>query len=184
MTGHMSKFALLCQSARLLGQVLHHLSSGLIIDDEVLIQLDRTLQSMLNAALDIDSPDYDQITFIYSALIALYVPWLSPNRAHDLDSHRVQRATAILHQITDQVSANLIDRQCFLGQDPEDVSPWGLFFAYRVCGAHIQSTRKTPHITRVIKSLREGLLAINKRWNAGGVYLRLLEAQEAINLGV
>lgn len=68
MTGHMSKFALLCQSARLLGQVLHQLSGDSIIDYEVLTQLDRTLQSMLNAALTIDCPDYDQIAFIYRSV--------------------------------------------------------------------------------------------------------------------
>lgn len=65
MTGHMSKFALLCQAGRLLGQVLHHLASDIAIQDEVWMQLDRTLQSMLAAALNIDCPDYDQITFVY-----------------------------------------------------------------------------------------------------------------------
>jgi hypothetical protein len=65
MTGHMSKFALLCQAARLLGQVLHHLGSDVSIHDEVWMQLDRTLQSMLAAALNIDRPDYDQIMFVY-----------------------------------------------------------------------------------------------------------------------
>jgi hypothetical protein len=67
MTSHMSKFALLCQAGRLLGQVLHHLASDDDDDDnsEVWSQLDRTLQSMLAAALNIDRPDHDQITFIY-----------------------------------------------------------------------------------------------------------------------
>ncbi|KAK2594640.1 hypothetical protein QQS21_007616 [Conoideocrella luteorostrata] len=184
MTGHMSKFALLCQAARLLGHVLHQFSNGSNIDDEVLAQLDRTLQSMLHAALDIDSPDYDQITFIYSALVALYTPWLSPpNQANELDGNRVQRAKAVLQQITERVNANLIERQCFMGRDPEDMSPWGLFFAYTICGAHMRSKRKAPHAVEVIKSLRDGLLAVDTRWKVGGVYLRLLEAQEAIYLG-
>lgn len=65
MTGHMSKFALLCQAARLLGQVLHNVSSGSANDDNVWIQLDRTLQSMVAASLNVDFPDYDQITFAY-----------------------------------------------------------------------------------------------------------------------
>lgn len=72
MTGHMSKFALLCQAARLLGQVLHHLSADFTSEDDVWIQLDRTLQSMLAAALNIDCPDYDQITFVYR--LALHPP--------------------------------------------------------------------------------------------------------------
>jgi hypothetical protein len=40
MTGHMSKFALLCQAARLLGQVLQHVSNDSAIHDNVWIQLD------------------------------------------------------------------------------------------------------------------------------------------------
>lgn len=61
----MSKFALLCQAANLLGQVLNHVSSDPAGDDIAWVQLDRTLQSMLAAALDVGSPDYDQITFVY-----------------------------------------------------------------------------------------------------------------------
>jgi len=61
----MSKFSLLCQAAHLLGQVLHHVSSDSAGQDNAWVQLDRTLQSMLAAALDVDRPDYDQITFVY-----------------------------------------------------------------------------------------------------------------------
>jgi hypothetical protein len=68
MTIHMSKFALLCQAARLLGQVLHHVSVDSGMDDGVCIQLERTLQSMLAAALNVDSPDNDQISFIYRSV--------------------------------------------------------------------------------------------------------------------
>jgi hypothetical protein len=64
-TSHMSKFALLCQASTLLGQVLRHVSSDCATNDEVWIQLDRTLHSMLAASLSVDSPGYDQITFIY-----------------------------------------------------------------------------------------------------------------------
>lgn len=65
MTGHMSKFALLCQASRLLGQVLRHVSSDVALHDNVWIQLDRTLQSMLAASLDVENPDNDQISFVY-----------------------------------------------------------------------------------------------------------------------
>ena len=75
MTGHMSKFALLCQAARLMGQVLHHVSSDSAIHDDVWMQLDRTLQSMVAASLNVDLPDYDQITFVYRYLL---LPVLEP----------------------------------------------------------------------------------------------------------
>lgn len=61
----MSKFALLCQAARLLGQVLAHVAHGPDLKDDVGLQLDRTLHSMLTVALNVEVPDYDQITFIF-----------------------------------------------------------------------------------------------------------------------
>lgn len=69
----MSKFALLCQAARLLGQVLQLTSNHNPEHDhdDTWMQLDRTLESMLTAALHVDSPDYDQITFIYKQ-VTLY----------------------------------------------------------------------------------------------------------------
>ncbi|OQD93160.1 hypothetical protein PENSOL_c034G00713 [Penicillium solitum] len=184
MTGHMSKFALLCQAARLLGQVLHHLSTDFTNEDDVWIQLDRTLQSRLAAALNIDCPDYDQITFVYSAIVALYTPWLSSGAVQEMDNHHSQRAKVILQQITERINANLIERQCFLGRDPEDMSPWGLYFAYRICGTHMRTSSKAPHDLEVVRRLREGFMDIDVRWNVAGVYLKLLEAQEAINLEV
>lgn len=71
MTGHMSKFALLCQAARLLGQVLHAISSDSAVNDDNWMQLDRTLQSMVAASLNVESPDNDQITFIYRYVLSL-----------------------------------------------------------------------------------------------------------------
>nr|UYO77232.1 ACN38 regulatory protein [Trichoderma psychrophilum] len=183
MTGHMSKFALLCQAARLLGQVLGYLSSGSAGQDDVRMQLDRTLQSMLAAALNVDCPDYDQITFVYSALLALYTPWLSSDGAKDFNSDCSRQARVVVQQITDRISANLIESQCFVGRDPEDLSPWGLYFAYRICGVHMRPTRRAPHGAEVLRSLREAIQTVRVRWNVAGVYLQLLEAQAAIHLG-
>lgn len=71
MTGHMSKFALLCQAARLLGQILNAISSDSAVNDDNWMQLDRTLQSIVAASLNVDSPDNDQITFIYRYVLPL-----------------------------------------------------------------------------------------------------------------
>ncbi|OKL57679.1 hypothetical protein UA08_07197 [Talaromyces atroroseus] len=156
MTSHMSKFALLCQAAMLLGQVLQHVSSSLPsnsgnrsenaeVNDDIRIQLDRTLQSILAAALDVDSPDYDQIAFVYrclsSALLALHAPWLSTSSTNTV---RTTRARQVIEQITLRIETNLIEKLCFLGRDPEDLSPWGIFFAYRVCVDRISSSSSPP----------------------------------------
>lgn len=62
------------------------------------------------------------------------------------------------------------------------MSPWGLYFAYRICGAHMRTSSKSAHGFEVVRSLREGFMSIDIRWNVAGVYLQLLEAQEAINM--
>jgi hypothetical protein len=64
----MSKFALLCQAARLLGLVLLHVSCDKMTDkdrDLNEMQLSRTIFAMIKASSDLDSPDYDQIAFCY-----------------------------------------------------------------------------------------------------------------------
>ena len=191
LTGHMSRFALLCQAARLLGQVLHHLSSDSAIRDDAWIQLDRTLQSMITASLNVDSPDHDQINFVYrylvcpfsnltdwfncSALIALYTPWLYTNGATIADRDRSLRAKVVVQQITETIATNLVEHECFLDRNPEDMSPWGLFFAYHVCGAHMHSShREGSDKPEMVKRLKEALLAIDVRWNAAGAS-RLLQ---------
>jgi hypothetical protein len=73
LNGHMSKFALLCQAARLLGQILNHISSEAIDvrrHDEDDIQLNRTIIAMINASEALESPDYDQIAFCYWYIFA------------------------------------------------------------------------------------------------------------------
>ncbi|KAH8812965.1 putative fungal-specific transcription factor [Xylogone sp. PMI_703] len=178
MIGHMSKFALLCQAARLLGQVLHNISSGLPPEDSVWGQIDRTLQSMVAASLNVDSPDNDQIAFVYSALVAMYTPWLYSDSISIEDKDHSQRARAIIQQITERIGINLVENQCFLGRNPEDMSPWGLFFAYHICKTHICYNREILDASGVVESLKKTFLTIDVRWNVAGIYLQLLEAQE------
>lgn len=64
-TRHMAKFALLCQAARLLGQILCHANNRSTADDEEWLQLHRTVQSMLTAALDVDESDHAHVGFVY-----------------------------------------------------------------------------------------------------------------------
>lgn len=120
----------------------------------------------------------------FSALVALYTPYLQIS-ASTKDSNRAysQRARDVLHQIVGRINANLVDRQCFLGRDSEDVSPWGLYFAYRVCGMLMRPAEKAPHGAEVLKSLREAFQTISVRWHVASVYLELLEAQKALHLG-
>ena len=120
----------------------------------------------------------------------MYTPWLSSEHVGEVNGDFSRQANVTLRQITDRINANLVERQCFLDRDPEDMSPWGLYFAYRICGMHMRmrAARKgthgnAPHGMEVVKSLREAFSTINMRWQVAGVYLQLLEAQEAIHQG-
>ena len=49
------------------------------------------------------------------------------------------------------------------------MSPWGLFFAYHVCGAHMHSAhREGSDEPEIVKILKETFLAIDVRWNVAG----------------
>ncbi|KAH8658451.1 putative fungal-specific transcription factor [Xylariales sp. PMI_506] len=182
MTNHMSQFALLCQAARLLGQVLHHLStdSAEAESESVSIQLDRTLQSMISACLELESPGHDQIAFVYSTLLALHAPRLAKHGSEAIKAARAERATAVNRQIIERVNANLVEKQCFVGRNPETMSPWGLYFAYRMCRAQMSDGGRFNN--NVVASLKEGLLAVDARWNAAGMYIQLLEAWEVMSI--
>jgi hypothetical protein len=69
----MSKFGLLCQAAKLLGQVLDSNTAN-NLDNDTWIQLDKTLRSMLTASLNVECPDYDQITFVYRSVFLDHHP--------------------------------------------------------------------------------------------------------------
>ncbi|KAL3469142.1 hypothetical protein BJX99DRAFT_87694 [Aspergillus californicus] len=204
---HMSKFALLCQAARILGQVLQHHATNIVnenTEDEsenTRIQLDRTLQSMLSASLALANPDYDQITFVYSALVALYTPSLATVHAGTgTSSPQSAHAKSLIGQVTRRVSTNLVERGCLLGRDVEEMAPWGLYFAYRVCEFHLRFLRARKggsageddgdadgtggEIEEVVRCLKDAFRMIQERWRVAGIYLGLLEAGEVLGYQV
>jgi hypothetical protein len=64
----MSKFALVAQAARLLGQVLKYLSdstSAQALLTEEYMQLDRTLHALIGASDIPEAPDCDQAAICY-----------------------------------------------------------------------------------------------------------------------
>ncbi|TGO70231.1 hypothetical protein BOTNAR_0002g00150 [Botryotinia narcissicola] len=181
-TSHMSKFALLCQAARLLGQVLNHVSDDSSHDDELWIQLDRTVTSMLEASVNVENPDCDRITFIYSTLLALHTSSLSPhpsNPQSPLDQHRAERKAQLLQRITHRIIANMSTPRSLLGRDPRNMSLWALFFGYHMCVEQIRS--KDPSSHDIVVLVRKGFEEADVRWNVAGVYLRLLEAHEVMD---
>ncbi|KAF7912691.1 uncharacterized protein EAF01_001712 [Botrytis porri] len=181
-TGHMRKFALLCQAARLLGQVLNHVSGASSHDDELWMQLDRTVTSMLEASVNVENPDCDRIAFIYSTLLALHTSSLSPhpsNPPSPLRQHRTERKAQLLQRITQQIIANMSTPHSILGRDPKNMSLWALFFGYHMCVEQIRS--KDPSSRDIVVLVRKGFEEADVRWNVAGVYLRLLEAHEVMD---
>ena len=125
------------------------------------------------------------------------MPWLYANDTNPLAAPRVERAKAVMQQIIDEIKANVIEKRCFLGRNPEDLSPWGLLFAYHVCLAHVRYEMKSPELSELVNSMKRTMVQIDTRWNAAGIYrshlltlkpnydsgayLQLLEAHEVIH---
>lgn len=63
----------------------------------------------------------------------------------------------------------MLEKRCFLGSQPEDLSPWGLCFAYHVCLAHLRYETKTTELSELADSLKQTMVQINVRWNAAGM---------------
>lgn len=165
----MGKFSLICQAARLLGQVLDIVSrSPSDSPDESFHQLDRTLQAMLAACLSLPNPDFDQMTLVYSALAELHTPGLSASSKPSI-KHR-NLADQFMKQLISRINANLVESQCLATRDSEDMPPWGLFFAYRVCVilATRSSTASKSDSRQVLHALKESLGRIEERWCAAG----------------
>jgi hypothetical protein len=197
----MSKFSLLCQAARLLGQVLKYLSGP--VDDVLEMQLDRTLQAMVVASLEVEDPDYDQITFIYryfssflflapclfsgflykywhrlmspSTLLALHTPSLSVshgNTAHyGMESlFPTDRAHQAIQQIISTIRINLLEKGCLFNRSPEEMPPWGFFYAYRTGVFQLKSREEDTGILEVTTALKGALRKLDTRWNAAGEF--------------
>lgn len=126
----------------------------------------------LFTGLGLLSPPSTSLTPCYSALIALYTP--TPRPSSDgiatVDDNRSQRARVVMQQISEKISSNLVVKQCFSGRNHEDMSPWGLYMAYRVCAFHMGSGREDPTSLEVVKGLNEGFHIIDYRWNAAGTF--------------
>lgn len=63
-----------------------------------------------------------------------------------------------------------------MGRNPDDMSPWGLFFAYRICAYQIFKNGEgtcSPDLDQVAQSMRETFSTIDQRWNIAGIYCRL-----------
>jgi hypothetical protein len=107
----------------------------------------------------------------FSALVALYTPWLYAHSSKP-ETDRSQRAKVVMQEIAETIHTNLIERQCFLGRSPEDMSPWGLFFAYHICGVYMRLGDSNS--TTIVQSLKETLEKIDVRWHAAGIFSRPL----------
>ena len=104
-----------------------------------------------------------------SSIVALFPPSLCYKGSVILNKQRASRAETVVQEITDTVNENLIRRQCFLGRDPEDLSPWGLYFAYYLCRHYIcHGSKRGAEDWKVVQNLKEGLSAVDVRWNVAG----------------
>lgn len=74
----------------------------------------------------------------------------------------------------------MAEKHCLVGRNPEEMSFWGIFFAYQIMGFYMCSSSLGSDSIKVVKAMREAFHAINNRWKVAGIYLQLLEAQETL----
>ncbi|KAL2811276.1 hypothetical protein BJX63DRAFT_399573 [Aspergillus granulosus] len=222
---HTCRFRRLCQAARVLGEVISlpnrsGSTSGPMNENDKMtpqlenlerMRLDSILQSMLDNAIDLEDPDLDTMTFIFSTMIGLYTPHLSAAFS-TLRSTRPPtyedpptRASEIVNQITEAILSALLDQPYFTRCNPRAMSPWRAYFMYHALSVQMATLRdigpqgddevliympgmygerQEVDLEKVILAIRQAFTVIGARWSIGNVYLRLLEAQEALDATV
>jgi hypothetical protein len=84
--------------------------------------------------------------------------------------YRSQRAIEVLEDLSMRIEFNLAVQQCFAGRDSDGLSFWGLFFAYHVCSASLSSAKLTLE-PEIMKTLTDGFIKIDERWNLAGILM-------------
>jgi hypothetical protein len=188
----MSKFALVCQAARLLGQVLKHISSDIVdqkLYDEEGMQLDRTLHALISASETMKSPECDQIAICYryvirsasnlfdtltrrSALMVLHETSLSSRHGCSIDSDRYNYARTVIEAVSKRTAITSPQYLPGLVLDSEGISPWGSHLVYLSCVTYIRLSLETENLDSLeaLKLLKQTLSTLDKRWKAAGIF--------------
>ena len=123
------------------------------------------------------------MTTIFSTLVALHLPILHAQDTDGASLPHAQLANRVINHITDSLISNKTEGVCPLtSRDPQEMSPWGCFFAYHVCGVHMRVTKTSAVSAEIVKLLKSSFMVIDVRWNVAGMYLQLLEARKAMEL--
>jgi hypothetical protein len=85
-----------------------------------------------------------------------------------------QCANLMADSITQRISDNMIARQCLVGRDHGSMSPWGLYFAYRICQLHTPSGTTSSTSAEIVKALRDIFVKIDVRWRIAGRLFQIL----------
>jgi len=193
MTSHMSRFVLVCQAARLLGQVLKHVTSDVIdqeLHDEEAVQLDRTIRAMVGASEFLDCPQYDSISvgyryestpttscylnklIRYSSLMVLHEPRMTSSNGFPILTDRFQRARKTLEVLSHKITEHLPEEVIHLASHLDRVAPWGIFLAYSTAVTYMQLSRETasPESLEALQLLKQTLSTLDRRWKAAGMY--------------
>jgi hypothetical protein len=111
-----------------------------------------------------------------SALVALYTPTFrlagTSVSNTEFTPERLSRAFAVCQLVTKRLQIpNFTESICPLtSQTPEEMSPWGCFFAYQVCAVHLRAKQRGGGEEEVVKFFKEAFGVINRGWRAAGEY--------------
>lgn len=82
------------------------------------------------------------------------------------------------------MTRNLEQKMTYLVANRDTIPPWGLHMTYRAYVTCLQKYKKgeSEGISEALRLLKQTLSVIDGRWKLAGVYLRLIEAREAMGL--
>jgi len=185
-SAEMGRYGLMAHASSLLGRALHHRyhsnNNGRFSDEETAI-LDRALAALTTVTHEEGSKRGAGVctptVLCFSARITLALRKQSNDAIEGFHSEQerdIVRAEIARYMV-------ILARWATSGQKPEDeYSPIPLHAAYHSAVAYLEMYRNKQHEEYLagIEDIKGMLRMYNGRWKSGGVYLKMLEAQETL----
>ncbi len=187
-TDKMGRFAKFAQATHLLCRVLQIMSDTSIDDDfreQQKLQLEKTIMAtirMVNGP--VTGPKAAHAMICFSSLFILYEDVLDTHPSTASGLSRYEHAREVLEQGAETSAMSSFHFLEGSGLPAEKVAAMVVHWQYRAATFYLRmkTARANEEDAFHLATIKTGLRALERRWKVAGIYLRMLEARELMQL--